>query len=82
VRATQFFEFLDRIATAGGAVRLPPALIQPIAADDLASALGWIAVGSPVNGIVEIAGPDRFRLDELIRARPGVTVSDIRYADS
>jgi uncharacterized protein YbjT (DUF2867 family) len=76
VRATQFFEFVDRIAadaTDGNTVRLPPALIQPIAADDVASALGRIAVGSPVNGIVEIAGPDQFRLDELIRARLGAS---------
>jgi uncharacterized protein YbjT (DUF2867 family) len=72
VRATQFFEFLDRIAadaTDGDAVRLPPALIQPMLADDVAGALGRISVGSPVNGIIEIAGPDQFRLDELIRAR-------------
>jgi uncharacterized protein YbjT (DUF2867 family) len=71
LRATQFFEFLDHIAadaTDGNTVRLPPALIQPMAAEDVASALGAIAVGSPVNGIVEIAGPDRLRLDELIRA--------------
>jgi uncharacterized protein YbjT (DUF2867 family) len=76
VRATQFFEFMDRIAadaTDGNTVRLPPALVQPIAADDVASALGRIAVGSPVNGIVEIAGPARFRLDELIRARLGTS---------
>jgi uncharacterized protein YbjT (DUF2867 family) len=76
VRATQFFEFMDRIAadaTDGNTVRLPPALIQPIAADDVASALGRIAVGSPLNGIVEIAGPDRCRLDELIRARLGAS---------
>ena len=72
VRATQFFEFMDRIAadaTDGNTVRLPPALIQPMAAEDVASALGGISVGSPVNGIVEIAGPDRFQLDELSRAR-------------
>jgi uncharacterized protein YbjT (DUF2867 family) len=76
VRATQFFEFLDRIAadaTDANTVRLPPALIQPMAADDVASALGGIAVGSQVNGIVETAGPDRFRLDELIRARLGAS---------
>jgi uncharacterized protein YbjT (DUF2867 family) len=76
VRATQFFEFLDRIAadaTDGNTVRLPPALIQPIAADDVASALGRVCVGPPVNGIVEIAGPDRFLLDELIRARLGAS---------
>jgi uncharacterized protein YbjT (DUF2867 family) len=72
VRATQFYEHLDCIAadaTDGNTVRLPPALIQPVAADDVASALGQIAVGSPVNGIVEIAGPDQFRLDKLTRAR-------------
>src|SRR5262249_48102942 len=66
----QFFEFMDSIAVAatdGNTVRLPPALIQPIAADDVASAIGRVAVGPPVNGIVEIAGPDQFRLDELIR---------------
>jgi uncharacterized protein YbjT (DUF2867 family) len=76
VRATQFFEFLDRIAadaTVGNTVRLPPAHIQPMAAEGVASALGGISVGSPVNGIVEIAGPDRFRLDELIRARLSAT---------
>jgi len=74
VRATQFFEFLDRIAadaTDGNTVRLAPALIQPIAADDVAGALGRISVGAPVDGIVEIAGPDEFRLDELVRARLG-----------
>jgi uncharacterized protein YbjT (DUF2867 family) len=76
VRATQFFELLDRIAadaTDGDTVRVPPALIQPMAADDVASALGRVSVGSPVNGIVEIAGPDRFLLDELIRARLGAS---------
>jgi uncharacterized protein YbjT (DUF2867 family) len=60
VRATQFFEFLDRIAadaTDGNTIRLPPALVQPMAADDVASALARVSVGSPVNGIVEIAGP-------------------------
>jgi uncharacterized protein YbjT (DUF2867 family) len=72
VHATQFFEFMKSIAdaaTADNTVRLPPALIQPIAADDVASAVGRIAVGSPVNGTVEIAGPDQFQLDELIRER-------------
>jgi len=70
VHATQFFEFIKSIADAatdGNTVRLPPALIQPIAADDVASAVGRVSVGSPLNGIVEIAGPDQFRLDELIR---------------
>jgi uncharacterized protein YbjT (DUF2867 family) len=72
VRATQFYEFLNRIATdatEGNTVRLPPALIQPMAADDVASAVGRIAMGSPVNGIVEVGGPEQFRLDELIRGR-------------
>ena len=70
VRATQFFEFVKQIAdysTEGNKVRLPPALIQPMAADDVASALGRIATNSPVNGAVEIGGPEQFRLDELIR---------------
>jgi uncharacterized protein YbjT (DUF2867 family) len=70
VRATQFFEFVNTIAargTEGNIVRLPPVLIQPIAADDVATALAKIAVGTPVNGMVEIAGPETFRLDELIR---------------
>ncbi|MBZ5513632.1 MAG: SDR family oxidoreductase [Acidobacteriia bacterium] len=70
VRATQFFEFVKQIAdysTEGNEVRLPPALIQPMAADDVASALGRIATNSPVNGAVEIGGPEQFRLDELVR---------------
>ena len=70
VHATQFFEFVKSIAAAatdGNRVRLAPVLIQPMAADDVASAVGRIAVGMPVNGTVEVAGPERFRLDELIR---------------
>jgi uncharacterized protein YbjT (DUF2867 family) len=70
VRATQFFEFVKQIAdlsTVGDQVRLPPALFQPMAADDVASALGRIATSSPVNGTVEIGGPQQFRLDELAR---------------
>ena len=70
VHATQFFEFIERIAdhaTDGNTVRVAPVLIQPMAAEDVASAVGRISVGSPVNGIVEVAGPQRFRLDELIR---------------
>src|SRR5947207_10265915 len=70
VHATQFFEFINSIAdqaTDGNTVKLPPALIQPMAADDVAGAVAQVAVGPPVNGIVEIAGPDQFRLDELIR---------------
>jgi uncharacterized protein YbjT (DUF2867 family) len=70
VHATQFFEFIDRIAddaTAGNEVRLPPAYFQPMSAVDVASGVARVAVEPPVNGIVEIAGPDEFRLDELIR---------------
>jgi uncharacterized protein YbjT (DUF2867 family) len=68
LRATQFFEFIGRIADAsaeGDTVRLAPVWVQPEAADDVASALATIAVGAPVNGIVELGGPERFRLDEL-----------------
>jgi uncharacterized protein YbjT (DUF2867 family) len=70
VHATQFFEFVGRIAdsaTDGDVVRLPPVLFQPIAADDVAAAVGRVAVGEPLNGTVEIAGPEQFRFDELIR---------------
>jgi uncharacterized protein YbjT (DUF2867 family) len=70
VRATQFFEFVKRIAdeaTDGNAVRIAPVLFQPMAADDVAKAVGRVAVSAPVNGIVEIAGPQQFRFDECIR---------------
>lgn len=70
VHATQFFEFVKAIADAsadGDTVRLPPVLFQPMAADDVADALARIAVGPPVNGVVEVAGPQRFRMDELAR---------------
>ena len=70
VRATQFFEFVERIAdsfTDGNTVRLPSVAFQPMAADDVATAVCRVAVGSPLNGIVAIAGPERFRFDELIR---------------
>jgi uncharacterized protein YbjT (DUF2867 family) len=72
VHATQFFEFLKGIADIsfdGNKVRLPPVLFQPMAADDVASAVGRIAVGPPVNGTVEIGGPEQFRMDELVRER-------------
>jgi uncharacterized protein YbjT (DUF2867 family) len=70
VRATQFFEFVKQIAdqsTDGNKVRLPSALIQPMAADDVASALGTVATSLPLNGVVEIGGPEQFGLDELVR---------------
>jgi uncharacterized protein YbjT (DUF2867 family) len=72
VRATQFFEFLKGLADIsvdGDKVHLPPVFFQPMAADDVASAVERIAVGPPANGIVEIAGPEQFRLDELVRRR-------------
>jgi len=72
VHATQFFEFLKGLAdisSDGDKVRLPHVFFQPMAADDVASAMGRIAVGPPVNGIVEIAGPEQFRLDDLVRRR-------------
>ena len=74
VQATQFFEFVNRIAdeaTVGTTVRVPPVLIQPMAAEDVAKAVGRIAVGAPQNGTVEVAGPQQFRFDELIRQSLG-----------
>jgi uncharacterized protein YbjT (DUF2867 family) len=70
VRATQFFEFLKSIAdsaTEGNTVRLPSVRFQPLAADDVASVVAKVAIGSPLNGIVELAGPEQFRFDEFIR---------------
>jgi len=70
IYATQFFEFVKGIAdfsTVGNKVLLPAALIQPMASDDVASAVGRIAMGPPVNGTVEVGGPEQFRLDELAR---------------
>jgi uncharacterized protein YbjT (DUF2867 family) len=70
VRATQFFEFTGGIAqnaTEGSTVRVPPVLMQPIVSDDVAAALADIAVAEPMNGMVELAGPDQVRQDELVR---------------
>lgn len=70
VRATQFFEFVKQIvdySTEGNQVHLPSALIQPMAADDVANELARIVISAPVNGTVEIGGPEQFRLDELAR---------------
>jgi len=70
VRATQFFDFVGAIAqsaTEGQTVRLPPAMMQPIVSDDVAAALADVAVGEPRNGILELAGPDPIRMDELVR---------------
>lgn len=90
VRATQFFEFVTSIAdeaTVGNTVHLATVLIQPIAAEDVASAVARTAVGAPVNGTVEVTGPEQFRLDEFVRRglsarhdpREVVTDSHARY---
>jgi uncharacterized protein YbjT (DUF2867 family) len=70
VHATQFFEFVRSMAdeaTEGTIVRMAPVLFQPIAGDDVAQAVGRVAVDSPLNGRAEIAGPERFRMDEFFR---------------
>jgi uncharacterized protein YbjT (DUF2867 family) len=70
VRSTQFFEFIDRIVEScvdGDVIRLSPALLQPIAADDVADAMADAALGAPVNGTIEIAGPEACPLDKLGR---------------
>jgi uncharacterized protein YbjT (DUF2867 family) len=72
VHATQFFEFLKGLADISevdGKVHLPHVLFQPMAADDVATGVAKVAVGPPANGIVEIAGPEQFRVDELVRRR-------------
>jgi uncharacterized protein YbjT (DUF2867 family) len=72
VQATQFFEFLKGLADIsfdGDKVHLPHVLFQPMAADDVASAVARITVGLPVNGTIEIAGSEQFRIDELVRQR-------------
>ena len=69
VRATQFFEFLTRIAdaaTEGNTVHLPSVGFQPMAAEDVANAVVKVAIGSPLNGVVEIGGPEMFRFDDFI----------------
>jgi len=69
VHSTQFFEFMGSIAqsgTVGQTVHVSPALVQPIASDDVAAAMADAAVGPPVNGMIEIAGPERIPLDELV----------------
>src|SRR6476660_8009351 len=70
VRATQFFEFVGGIAqsaTDGQTVRLPPAMMQPILSDDVAAGVAEVALAAPLNDTIDLAGPDRIRMDELIR---------------
>jgi uncharacterized protein YbjT (DUF2867 family) len=90
VRATQFFDFVGAIAqfsTVGQTVRLPPALMQPVASDDVAAELADVAVRDPSNQIIELAGPEPIRMDELVRrflkanqdARTVTTDADAQY---
>jgi uncharacterized protein YbjT (DUF2867 family) len=90
VRATQFFEFIRAIAdfsTQDGTVRLPPVLFQPMAAQDVATAIAEAALAAPVNGIIEVAGPDRVMIDVPVRkvlekdrdSRRIVVTADARY---
>src|ERR1700751_5635696 len=84
VRSTQFLEFLRGIAdssTDGNLVRLPPALFQPIAADDVAASVADVALAPPHNGIVEIAGPERAPFNEIV-ARYLQAVGDPRQGGS
>ena len=70
VRSTQFLEFISRIVESGvdgDVIRLSPALLQPIASDDVADAMADAALGTPVNGTIEIAGPEAWPLDKLAR---------------
>ena len=70
VRSTQFFEFLDGIANAStrdGEVRVSPAHVQPVASDDVAALVAKVATMAPMNGMIELAGPERFSLDDLVR---------------
>ncbi|MGH3314595.1 MAG: SDR family oxidoreductase [Nocardioidaceae bacterium] len=70
LHATQFFEFLGRMAdgaTEGDTVRVPPVLIQPIAAEDVADTLCDVVLAPPINGTVEVGGPEQFRFDDLMR---------------
>src|SRR5438477_11297464 len=70
IRATQFFEFVKGIAqsgTAGSNIRLSSVLMEPMVSDDVAAAVTDVALGQPVNGMIEVAGPDQFRQDELVR---------------
>ena len=70
LRSTQFSEFMGRIAdsaTEGNVVRLPTAYVQPIVSDEVVGTLADVVLGPPINGMVEVAGPEKFRLDELVR---------------
>jgi len=84
VRSTQFFEFVKGIAqsaTEGQTVRLSPGMMQPIAADDVAAAVTDVAVAEPINGTIEVAGPEPIRMDEFVREFLGAT-GDTRKVDA
>jgi uncharacterized protein YbjT (DUF2867 family) len=70
LRASQFYEFIGRLAdsnSSGNVIHLAPVFVQPESADDVAAALADVAVNEPLNGIVELGGPEQFRLDEIAR---------------
>ena len=67
LRATQFFEFVERIACSDSDVHVSPAFIQPMASEEVAAALADLATASPRNGMIEAGGPEMFRLDEIVR---------------
>ena len=90
LRATQFFEFIGPIADAGfdgTSVHVPPVLMQPVAAGDVSQALADVVLGTPLDGMVELGGPERLRLDDLARevlrarhdGRPVVADPEARY---
>ena len=84
LRASQFFEFIGRLADAsstGETIHLAPALVQPESADDVAATLADIAANQPANGIVELGGPEQFRLDELARRVLGAH-NDVRLVET
>src|SRR2546423_984178 len=81
VRATQFFEFVGgiaRSATEGQTVRLPPVLMQPIVSDDVAAVMADAALAEPLNGTVDLAGPEPIRQDDLVRQFLHATAVDLR----
>ncbi|AGB73885.1 MULTISPECIES: SDR family oxidoreductase [Rhizobium] len=83
VHSTQFMEFIGGIAqsaTSGNTVRLPVGYVQPIASDDVADAMAAVAMAAPINGIVEISGPERIRMNELV-ARYLKAMGDVRQVE-
>ena len=91
VHATQFFEFLGKLADFcydGKDIRIPHVLFQPMSADDVATAVARVTVEAPINGVIDTGGPEPFRLDDLVRerlvaahdARPVITDPNGRYA--